>query len=148
MLAKEIMTTEVITVGPEETVKEAAKILSENKISGLPVLDDEGRLIGVVTEQDLIVRNKKFDFPEYIYFLDSIIYLESFNSFEEDFKKMIATTVEEVMSDDVISVDPETPIEEIATLMSIENINRVPVVKDDQLVGIISRADIVRVMAE
>ncbi|MCK8824121.1 CBS domain-containing protein [Fuchsiella alkaliacetigena] len=148
MLAKEIMTTEVITVGAEETVKEAAKILSENKISGLPVLDDEGQLIGIITEQDLIVRNKKLNFPEYIYFLDSIIYLESFNSFEEDFKKMVGTKVKEVMSEDVISVDPETPIEEIATLMSVENINRVPVVKGNELVGIISRADIVRVMAE
>jgi CBS domain-containing protein len=148
MLAKDVMTKDVITVHENETVKEVAKILTKHGISGLPVVDGEEEMVGVITEQDLIVRNKKLHFPEYIYLLDSIIYLESLRDFEEEFKKMVGTKVGEVMTRDIISVDKENPIEEIATLMVEKGINRVPVLDSGELVGIISRADIVNLLAE
>ncbi|SDC23423.1 MULTISPECIES: CBS domain-containing protein [unclassified Candidatus Frackibacter] len=143
MLAKDVMTKDVITVNEEATIKEVAKLLTKHKISGLPVVNDEQELVGVVTEQDLIVRDKKLHFPDYIYLLDSIIYLESFREFEEEFKKMIGTKVGDVMSEDVIAVDTETSTEEIATMMTENEINRVPVLEKDELVGIVSRNDLV-----
>lgn len=148
MLAKDIMTEEVITVKRQDTIKDVAKILSNNKISGLPVVDDEGKIIGIITEQDLIIRDKKLHFPNYIYLLDSIIYLESLSEFEEEFKKMIGTKVKEVMTEEVISVEVDTATDEIVELMIDNKINRVPVVDNGELVGIVSRGDVVRQLAE
>ena len=147
MKASEIMTDEVISVSPENTVKEVAKVLTENKISGVPVTE-EGQLVGIVSEADLIARDKKLHFPNYVYFIDSIFYLESFEKFEKDFKKMVGVKVEDIMTTDVITVDPDTSVEEIATILTDDEINRVPVVKDGELVGIVSRGDIVRYMSE
>lgn len=146
MLAKDVMTEEVITIQKEANIKDVAKLLTKHGISGLPVVNEAGKIVGIVTEQDLIVRDKKLNFPDYIYLLDSVIYLESLNDFEEEFKKMVATSVKEIMTEDVISVDKNTPIEEIATLMSEAGINRVPVLDDGGVVGIVSRADLVQVL--
>ncbi|SJZ34469.1 CBS domain-containing protein [Selenihalanaerobacter shriftii] len=148
MLAKDVMTEGVITVHPKETIKDVARILSENEISGLPVVDDNEKLVGVVSEQDLIVRDKKLHFPDYIYLLDSVIYLESLKNFEEEFTKMIGTRVEDIMSKEAITVDSDISIEEIATIMVEEGINRVPVLDGEKLVGIVSRADLVDVLAK
>lgn len=148
MLAEDIMTEEVITVNQNDTIKEVARLLSDNEISGLPVVNNEGALVGIITEQDLIIRDKKLHFPNYIYLLDSIIYLESLSEFEEEFKKMIGTQVEEVMTEEVITVNRETPTDEIVELMLDNKINRVPVMDEEELVGIISRGDLVRLLAD
>ncbi|TDX50948.1 CBS domain-containing protein [Orenia marismortui] len=147
MIAKEIMTKEVITVTPEQTVKEVAKVLTDNKISGVPVLED-GEVVGIVSEGDLIVRDKKLNFPNYVYFLDSVFYLESFEKFEKDFKKMVGVKVKDIMTTDLITVSPDTSVEDIATILTEDEVNRVPVLQDDKLIGIVSRGDIVRYISE
>ena len=147
MNAKEIMTEDVITVSPEATVKEVAKILTENSISGLPV-EEDGKLVGVVSEGDLIVQDKELHFPNYIYFLDSIFYLESLDKFEKDFKKMVGVKVKDIMTEDVITVNREADIKKIATILVDKGINRLPVVEDGKLVGIVSRGDIVKHISE
>ena len=145
--AKDIMTEDVVTIEPETSVEEAAKILSENNISGLPVVKD-GKVLGIISEKDLIIKDKKLHFPDYIDLLGGIIYLESYKKFEEEFKKFIAVNVEELMTEDVITISPETPVEDIATIMVEEEVNRIPVVVNDKLVGIVTRADLVRDLAE
>ncbi|WP_018249300.1 CBS domain-containing protein [Orenia marismortui] len=147
MIAKEIMTKEVITVTPEQTVKEVAKVLTDNKISGVPVLED-GEVVGIVSEGDLIVRDKKLNFPNYVYFLDSVFYLESFEKFEKDFKKMVGVKVKDIMTTDLITVSPDTSVEDIATILTEDEVNRVPVIQDAKLIGIVSRGDIVRYISE
>lgn len=145
--AKEIMTTDVVTVSPETSVKEAANIMSENNISGLPVVEDE-KLVGIVTENDLIIKDKKLHFPEYINVLGGIIYLESYKKFKEEFKKFTAVKVKELMTEKVVTAKPDDTIEDLATLMYQENINRIPVVNDKgQLVGIVTRGNIVKHIA-
>lgn len=145
--AKDIMTTDVITVDPETSVKEAANIMSENDISGLPVVQN-GELVGIVTENDLIIKDKKLHFPEYINVIGGIIYLESYKKFEEEFKKFIAVKVGELMTEDVITASPNEPIEDLATIMHQENINRLPVVDNSgQLIGIVTRGNIVKHIA-
>ncbi|ADL13590.1 CBS domain-containing protein [Acetohalobium arabaticum] len=148
MLAEDIMTEDVITVNQDDTIKDVARLLSDNEISGLPVINDDGEVVGIITEQDLIIRDKKLHFPDYIYLLDSIIYLESLREFEEEFKKMIGTQVEEVMTEEVITVNQETPTDEIVELMLEHKINRVPVIDNGELVGIISRGDLVKLLAD
>ena len=145
--AKDIMTTDVVTVDPKTTVKEAANIMSEKGISGLPVVQN-GELVGIVTENDLIIKDKKLHFPEYINVIGGIIYLESYKKFREEFKKFTAVNVEELMTKDVITVSPDDSIEDIATIMHQENVNRLPVVDNSgQLIGIVTRANIVKHIA-
>jgi len=145
--AKDIMTTDVVTVDPKTSVKEAANIMSEKGISGLPVVQN-GELVGIVTENDLIIKDKKLHFPEYINVIGGIIYLESYKKFREEFKKFIAVNVEELMTKDVITVSPDDSIEDIATIMHQKNVNRLPVVDNSgQLIGIVTRANIVKHIA-
>jgi CBS domain-containing protein len=145
---REIMTTDVITVRAETTVGELADILAQNKISGVPVVDGEGRVLGMVSEADIILQDADLHFPYYIQFLESVIYLQSVHKFEERFRKAFGTKVSEVMSGEVVAVSPETTVREVATLMADRNVNRLPVTENEKLVGIVTRGDIVRAIAE
>lgn len=144
---QEIMTTEVITVDPDTSVKEAANIMSKNNISGLPVIK-ENKLVGIITENDLIIKDKKLHFPEYINVLGGIIYLESYKKFKEEFKKFVAIKVKELMTEDVITAKPETNIKDVANIMYQKDINRIPVEDDTgKLIGIVTRGNIVKHIA-
>jgi CBS domain-containing protein len=144
---RDIMRTDVITVGPDATVKELAGLLSEHKISGVPVVDADGSLLGIVSEGDVIVQDADLHFPHYVQFLESTIYLGSMKKFDERFKKAFGAKVSDVMSEDVQTVGPDDTVHAVATLMSDHDINRVPVVEDGKVVGIVTRGDIVRAIA-
>ncbi|ADG81526.1 hypothetical protein Tfer_1427 [Thermincola ferriacetica] len=148
MQAKDIMTKEVITARPEQTVREVAKILADKKISGVPVVDEAGKIVGIVTEADLLVQTQKLKVPSYVQLLGGIIYLDSVKEFEEDLRKAVAVQVKDIMTTDVVTVEEDAEIEDIATTMADEGINRLPVVRDGALVGIVSRADIVKALAK
>jgi CBS-domain-containing membrane protein len=149
MRAKDIMTRDVIVVKKGQTVEEAVNLLADNHISGLPVVDDEGHVVGIVSEGDLLIQQKQFRLPRYFYFLDGYILLESFQRFQEELKKIMAYTVDDIMTADPVTVYEDATIEEMATIMSEEAINRLPVLSSEgKLVGIVSRADIVRAMAK
>ena len=145
---REIMTTPVITVKPETTVRELADILAKNKISGVPVVDDQDRMLGMVSEADVIVQDADLHFPYYIQFLESVIYLQSVHKFEERFRKAIGSKVSQIMTQEVISASPDESVREVATLMADRNVNRVPVMENGHLVGIVTRGDIVRAIAQ
>ncbi len=144
MLAKDIMTTEVIAVKSQDLVEDVIKILMDKNISGVPVVDDDQHVIGIVTEGDLIYRSKKLKIPTFFSILDGYVFLESTKTIEKQLKKMVAYRVEDVMTTEVITVEEDQTVEEVATIMTKEKINRVPVIKDNRLVGIISRRDIIR----
>ncbi|MDA8212479.1 MAG: CBS domain-containing protein [Clostridia bacterium] len=146
MQAKDIMTTDVITVAPEATVEEVAKIITDRGVSGVPVVDSNGKLVGIVTEGDIIARSKKLHIPTHFQLLGGVIYLEGTKKLEKDLQKMVAFQVKDLMTAKVFTVGPEAPVEEIATIMTEERVNRIPVVEHGKLVGIISRADIVRTL--
>ena len=115
MLAKDIMTRDIITVKPNMTVKQLAMLLIKNQISGAPVAAEDGKIVGVVSESDILAKKAK--------------------------------QVKGIMSTKVVSVTEETPVEEIARLMSTHKIKRLPVMRDSAIVGIVSRADIVSAIA-
>jgi len=106
--AKDIMKTDVITVSPETTVEELGRLLIKNRISGAPVLDTTNKLVGIVTENDLIKQNTRFHIPTLLRLFDAIIPLEGFRSVEDEIKRMSASTVAEICARDVITIDPET----------------------------------------
>jgi CBS domain-containing protein len=143
-----MMTREVLTVKPDTPVSQVARLMSEHDISGLPVVDDAGHVLGVVTERDMIVRNTRFKMPTFFVILDSIIYLETPNHFRERLAHILGTTAEEIMSKPAITITPDATIEALAELMVDRRMNPIPVVADRKLVGIVSRSDIIRLMAE
>jgi CBS domain-containing protein len=146
LLAKDIMTVEVLSVKTTTTVAELAELLSNNKISGAPVVDDEKELLGVVTESDLIDQKKKVHIPTVITILDSVIYLENPDKMEKEIKKIVGTTVGDIYSKDVVTVSEQTSIDEIATIMSEQGVHTLPVIESGQLVGVIGKKDIIKTL--
>ncbi|MCD6389183.1 MAG: CBS domain-containing protein [Desulfobulbaceae bacterium] len=148
LTAKDIMTTEVITVKPDLSVEKLAEILWENKISGVPVLDDDDTLVAVVTENDLIDQTKKIHIPSVITLLDSVIFLESAEKMEKQIKKITGATVGDICAEKLISVSEETPLNEIATIMAQKGAHTLPVLCGDKLVGVVGKSDIIRTLAK
>lgn len=148
MLAKNVMTKDVITVKPEEKVEKVAKILVDNKISGIPVVDDHNHVIGIVTEKDLMIKAGELKVPFYVTLFDSIIFLENPIRFNNDIKRYTASQVKDVMTEKVISVEEDTPIQEVVAIMQRRKINRVPVVRHGKIIGIITRNDILKSLVE
>ncbi len=146
--AKDIMTIDVLTVSKEAKVKEIAKLFSDKRIGGAPVVDESGQVIGIVTDGDLIMQDAKIHFPNYINLLDGFIILGSTKRFEEQLRKAVGAKVKDVMTKDVISVAEDTSIEDVATLMMERNVSRLPVVREGKLVGLITRGDIVRAISK
>lgn len=147
LLAKDIMTKKIITINQDASIEELSGLLLDNNISGVPVVDNDGKMIGIATEGDIIVRDTDLHFPRYFKLLDSIIYLESLTKFKNSLKKHLAIKVSEIMTSDVISCSPETPVDDIANTMVENKINRIPVLSaDGKPAGIITRADIIKSM--
>lgn len=147
LTAKDIMTKDVITVKPETSIEELAGILMKNEISGVPVLDDSGALYGIVTENDLISRNKRLHIPTVVSFLDAAIYLESSKKFEQEVKRVTATSVKEICIRKVVTIAEDTSLVDIATIMSEKKAHLLPVVKAGKIVGIVGKRDMVKAMA-
>jgi len=144
LTAADIMSTGVITVGPEAGIRELAEILTLNKISGVPVVNEESQVVGVVSQSDLVAQNKKLHIPTAITLFDWVIYLEGTERLEAEISKITGTVVGDIMSRKVVTVEPDTPLEEVATIMTEKNIHTLPVVKDGRLVGVIGKLDIVK----
>jgi len=146
MKVREIMTKDVAVAGPETTVNEIARLMDERNVSGLPVVDPEGRLLGVVTDLDLIVRNTRLDPPRFFQLLDARIPLETPGHYRKHLRHMFGSLAREVMSEKVVSIGPDEEAETLAALMVKSRANPIPVVVDGLLVGIVSRADLLRLM--
>jgi CBS domain-containing protein len=138
MKIKELMTTDVATVTPETTLKEVATILAGRGISGLPVVDEDGRVLGVVSEADVLVKERGLveEGGRFAWFLEP--------RRPEVAAKALARTAGEAMTSPAVTVGPERPVSAAARIMIERGVNRLPVVRDERLVGIVTRADLVR----
>jgi CBS domain-containing protein len=145
VLAKDIMTKEVITVNENDTIEKVAQLMLNHHVSGMPVVDSEGKLTGVISEGDLVIQDKEIKAPVMTVFLGGVIYLENPGRFNKELKRIIALKVSELMSKKVYSVGPEDPIEKVIKIISEKEVNRIPVVDENKrLLGIISRQDIIK----
>lgn len=144
--ASDIMTTAVITVKKETPLTELAEILTKNHINGVPVVDEKGLLIGIICESDLIRKDKKLHIPTVVALFDAVFYLESSKKIEKEIQLITATTVEELFTRKVVTVDEKTPIDEIATLMTREKIYTIPVMDGNRLMGIVGKNDVIRTL--
>ena len=145
--AKDIMTPEVITVKEDAPISEVAQILTEKHISGVPVLNSDQEIVGIVCESDIIDQTKRVHLPTVVNLMGYIVFLESGKKFEKELRKMIGLIAADIMTREVKTVTPETPLEEIATLMAEFHVHSIPVMNGKNLVGIIGKKDIVRSLA-
>ena len=143
----EIMSAPVLSVTPSTTLREAVRLLSEHHISGLPVVDDGGQLIGELTEQDLMVRESGFDAGPYIMFLDSIIYLRNPLQWDRQVHQVLGNTVRDLMHSETHKCLPSLPIPHAASQLHDQGTQRLIVVNGECPVGIITRGDVVRALA-
>lgn len=140
MKIRDVMTLEVISVSPAMRLKDLARLLSERRISGVPVVDEGGAVVGVISEADLLV--KQMGRPLTRRTPLEWIFGEVHNP--DELRRRAATTVRQAMSSPAITVDADRPLREAAAVMVERGINRLPVTDDGRLVGIVTRADFVR----
>lgn len=148
MKAKDIMTHDPITIGPKTTIREIAEILTEHNISGLPVVGEDGSLLGIVSEGDLMRKEIAPKTPDVLSILGAIIYYNGLKEYQQAFRKMSATTAEEIMTARVVTVQQHEDVSQVGQIMLDHAIKRVPVLAGNQLVGIISRSDIVKMLLQ
>ena len=144
--AKDIMTRAVITVSPDMEIVNAAKILLENRINGAPVLDETGKLVGILCQSDLIAQQKKLPIPSFFTFLDGLITLTSMKQLEKQVQKIAAVTVAQAMTPNPVTVQPDTNIEAMAALMVDQSFHTIPVVEEGELLGIVGKEDILKTL--
>jgi CBS-domain-containing membrane protein len=143
---KDIMTRELITVSPETEIVHATKLLLENRINGVPVTDERGKLVGVLCQSDLIAQQKKLPIPSFFTLLNGLIPLISKKQLEKQVRKIAAITVAQAMTPNPVTVQPDMNIEEVATLMVDRNFHTIPVVDEGELVGIVGKEDMLRTL--
>ncbi len=143
---KDIMTAKVISVTPQTGVNEAARIMLEHHFNALPVVDQEGRLKGIICQSDLIALQKSLPLPSYFTLLDGLIPLSSPRHLEQEMEKITAASVGQAMSPDPITVTPETTLEQVAALMVEKNYHTLPVVDGVKLVGVVGKEDVLRTL--
>ena len=144
--AKDIMTSDVITVTPDTDITQATKILLEQRINGLPVVDKNQRLVGIVCQSDMIAQQQRIPIPSLFTLLDGYITLSSAKHFEKEVQKIAATLVAQAMTADPVTVKPDTSLEEIAHLMVGKKLHTLPVVDKGELVGIVGKEDMLRTL--
>ena len=142
--AKDIMTADVITTTSNQSIKELSELFVKHKINGVPVVDGNGEVIGVVTQGDLIEQQKNLHIPTVIALFDAVLFMESAKKFEEEAKKLTGKTVNDIYHRNPITVTPSTEANEVATLMAEKDVHTVPVVDGGKLVGIIGKIDVIK----
>jgi len=140
------MTSDPVVATQDWDVSKATTIMIEKGFNGLPVIDDVGRLVGIICQSDIIAQQKKLPLPSFFTFLDGLISLNSMKSLEKEAQKIAATTVKDAMTKDPVSVSPDTGIETIAALMVDNNLHTLPVVEDGKVTGVVGKEDVLRTL--
>ena len=145
--AKDIMTTDVIVAKKDDSIANVATLLIKEKIGGLPVVDENDKVVGIISETDIMQKETDIESPRVLNFFQGLIFLDDIKKLEDDMKKVAAYKVEDLMSKDIITVNEDDSFDYVANVMIKKSINRVPVVdKENFLKGIICRYDIIKAM--
>ena len=144
--AKDIMTREIISVSPDTEIANAARILLEKRINGMPVIDASGRLVGILCQSDLVAQQKTLPLPSVYTLLESYIPLTSIKRIDKEVEKIAALTVKQAMTSNPVTVEPETDIEDIAQLMVDNKYHTLPVMEGSKVIGIVGKEDVLKTL--
>src|SRR5436309_14924958 len=146
---REVMDGDPVTVGPDTDVETLVRTLREHELQGVPVVDEDGRCVGIVTESDLVIPDEQGDLhlPHYINLFGGTVFLEPLRHFEGRLRKAFASTAKDMMTSDPDTVRPETSVQEAARRIHETGHNRLPVVDGRRLVGVVTRIDVLGALA-
>jgi CBS domain-containing protein len=149
-VVRDFMETAPVTVSPDTSVEDVVRTLREHELPGVPVVDGDGRCVGIVTEADLVLPDDQGDLhiPHYIDLFGGTVFLEPLGRFEQRLRKAFASTAADMMTSDPVTVDPDTTVQEAARLIHRPGHNRLPVVEDGRLVGLVTRLDVLGALAQ
>src|SRR5688572_1394015 len=144
MRVSEIMDAELVTVQPHTPVEDVIRLMRDHEQNGLPVVNDSGRCVGIITEEDLVMAGEQADLhlPHYVEMFGGFIFLESLGHFEERLRKAAASKARDLMTDDPVTIEASADVREAARVIADKGHNRLPVVEDGRLVGVVTRADV------
>jgi CBS domain-containing protein len=146
-LVRDFMSTAPITVAPTDAVETVVTLFDEQQLRALPVVDIQGKLVGMVSETDLIVREAPVQTPLYLTLLGSVIYFESTEKFQQQLKKSLGVLVQDVMSTHPFTATPSTSIADVAQVMLQHRVSQLPVLDEQgSLVGMISQHDLIHAL--
>ena len=148
MQVREIMSSPAITVSPTTEIREVARTMRESVISGVPVVDNSGALVGVITEMDLIARNAPVHEPRYIAVLSALIpvNIEEYRQYKEQLRQALAINAADLMRDDVTTISPDDTVQEALEMMLNPEVTMLPVVENGRVIGVVTRTDLVRLI--
>lgn len=147
MKVGEIMTRDVLSVNTKTTLREAVRLMNDRNISGLPVVDNDGKLRGIVSESDVIRLKRKLHMPDYIQLLENMLNNAHPEEFAAEIKRALDMPVSEFMTKNVVTVTESASLAEVTRLLVERGINRLPVVREGKVVGIVTRRDVIRTLA-
>jgi CBS domain-containing protein len=138
------MERDVVTVSPDADIESLVRLMREHELPGVPVVNEGGRCVGIVTEADLVLSEEEADLhlPHYINLFGGVVFLEPLKRFEDRLRKAFASSVEDMMTPDPVTVDADASVEEAARLIAERKHNRLPVVEHGRLVGVVTRVDV------
>ena len=144
----DIMDSDPVTVTPEDTVEAVLRVLRENELPGVPVINTGGRCVGIITEADLVMAGEDADLhlPHYFELFGGFVFLESLGHFEERLRKATAALARDLMTEDPVTIGPGVGVQEAARLISRSKHNRLPVVEHGRLVGVVTRVDVLEAL--
>src|SRR3954453_8266649 len=145
----EIMDTDLVTVSPETSVEGVVRTLKQHELPGVPVVNDGGRCVGIVTEADLVLSDEEGDLhiPHYIELMGGIVYLEPLRRFEERLRKATASTAQDLMTDEPGTIQAPASVKEAGRIIAEEGHNRLPVIEHGRFVGVVTRVDVLQSLA-
>lgn len=145
-LISDIMSKEVVTVTKNTGIRELSEIFQTRHFGTVPVVDDNGNLLGIVTSSDLIEQGRSLHIPTVISIFDWVIPIEGERTLEKELQRMTAQTVGEIYTEKVFTVTPSDPVSAAADLMGEHKLHALPVVENNKVVGIVARIDVIRTL--
>jgi CBS domain-containing protein len=147
-LVRDVMDADPVTVRPDTDVQTLVRTLRQHELQGVPVVDEDGRCVGIVTESDLVIPDEEGDLhlPHYINLFGGTVFLETIRHFEDRLRKALASTAGDMMTPNPTTVSPDTDVHEAARVIAESGHNRLPVTEDDRLVGVVTRVDVLEAL--
>src|SRR5918997_898453 len=141
---RDIMETDVPVVTVADSVEQVIHVLREHELPGVPVVNEGGRCVGIITESDLVIagEDEELHLPHYVQLFGGVVFLESISHFEERLRKAFASTAEDMMTPDPVTIEPDATVREAARVIARKKHNRLPVVEHGRLVGVVPRVDV------
>jgi CBS domain-containing protein len=145
----DIMDADPIAVSPESTIEDVVRTLKAHDLSGVPVVNEGGRCVGIITDADLVIADEEGDLhiPHYIELMGGVVFLEPLRRFEERLRRAVASTAQDMMTEDPVTVDEGASVREAARIISDSGHNRLPVIAHGRLVGVVTRVDVLQALA-